>query len=127
MFVKLLNMKLIMSNFSTKIFLWTILHVRLNENVWSFYIHQKECVRLTVTVSVLWLPNQFSKHFRFLGGDIQYFWDGGRALYGGGGLGILWGGTWSPLRNHAILSYTYKFMSGYLYFPNILKDIEDHI
>ena len=28
---------------------------------------------------------------------------------------------------HVILSYPYKFMSGYLYFPNNLKDIEDHI
>ena len=26
-----------------------------------------------------------------------------------------------------ILSYPYKFMSGYLYFPKSLKDIKDHI
>ena len=29
--------------------------------------------------------------------------------------------------NHVILLYPYKFMSGYLYFPNNLKDIKDHI
>ena len=38
-----------MSNFSAEIFLWTILQLWLDENVWnSFYIHQKECVGLTV-------------------------------------------------------------------------------
>ena len=31
-----------------------------------------------------------------------------------------------PLIHHVILSYSYKFMSGYLYFPNNLKDIKDH-
>ena len=31
------------------------------------------------------------------------------------------------LENHVILLYHYKFMSGYLYFPNNLKDIKDHI
>ena len=28
---------------------------------------------------------------------------------------------------YVILSYPYKFMSGYLYFPNNFKDIKDHI
>ena len=51
----------------------------------------------------------------------SYFWERGRTLYGG---------TWysiGGLKNHVILSYPYKFMSGYLYFPNSLKDIKDHI
>ena len=43
-----------------------------------------------------------------------------------GGLGILLGDL-IPLIHHVILSYSYKFMSGYLYFPNNLKDIKDHI
>ena len=42
-----------------------------------------------------------------------------------GGLGILLGDL-IPLIHHVILSYSYKFMSGYLYFPNNLKDIKDH-
>ena len=36
-----------MSNFSAEIFLWTILQLWLNEYVWNYYIHQKECVELT--------------------------------------------------------------------------------
>ena len=43
-----------------------------------------------------------------------------------GGLDILLGDL-IPLIHHVILSYSYKFMSGYLYFPNNLKDIKDHI
>ena len=38
-----------------------------------------------------------------------------------------YGGTWKPLRNHVILFYVYMFVSDYLYFPNNLKDIKDHI
>ena len=29
-------------------FPWTILQLWLNENVWNYYIHQKECVGLRV-------------------------------------------------------------------------------
>ena len=46
--IKLLNAKLLTSNFSVEIFLWKILQLRLNENVWSYYFHQKEFVGLTV-------------------------------------------------------------------------------
>ena len=42
-----------------------------------------------------------------------------------GGLGILLGDL-ITIRNHVILSYPYKLMSGYLYFPNNLKDRKDH-
>ena len=38
-----------------------------------------------------------------------------------GGLGILLGEL-ITIRNHVILSYPYKLMSGYLYFSNNLKD-----
>ena len=31
-------------NFSAEIFFWTILQLRFNENVWNYYIHQKEFV-----------------------------------------------------------------------------------
>ena len=31
-----------------------------------------------------------------------------------------------PLIHHVILSYSYRFMSGYLYFPNNLRDIKDN-
>ena len=42
--------------------------------------------------------------------------------------GILLGDFINPQKPyHVILSYTYKLMSGYLYFPNNLKDIENHI
>ena len=51
------------------------------------------------------------------GRDIQYFQEGGEFYMG----------TWQTLRNHVILSYPGKFMSGYLYFPKNLKDIKDHI
>ena len=76
-----------------------------------------------ITISVLWLPNQFRKHCRFKqlplrGGGYSIFLWRGRTWYGG---------TWSPLRNHVILSYPYKFESSYLYFPNNLKDKEDHL
>ena len=37
-----------MSNFSAEIFLWAILQLWLNENVWNYHIYQKECVELTV-------------------------------------------------------------------------------
>ena len=33
-----------MSNFLAEIFLWTILQLSLNENVWNYYAHQKGCV-----------------------------------------------------------------------------------
>ena len=46
---------------------------------------------------------------------------GRRTLYGG--LGILWGDLITLQKP----CYINKFMSGYLYFPNNLKDIEDHI
>ena len=59
-----------------------------------------------------------------MGMDIQYLWEGGEPYMVD--LAFYWG-TWKPLRNHVILSYPYKFMSGYLYFPNNLKDIKDHI
>ena len=36
-----------------------------------------------------------------------------------------YGGLDNPL-NHIVLSYPYKFMSGYLYFPK-RKNIKDHI
>ena len=40
--------------------------------------------------------------------------------------GILLGDFINPQKPyHVILSYTYKFMSGYLYFPNNLKDVKD--
>ena len=58
---------------------------------------------------------------------------GGRySIFPGMGEKLIWGnlafygGTWYPLRNHVILSYPYKFMSCYLYFPSNLKDIEDY-
>ena len=54
-------------------------------------------------------------------GDIQYFWQGGRTLYGG---------TWNfvgGFNNHLYIWYPYKFMSGYLYFLNNLKYTKDHI
>ena len=41
-------------------------------------------------------------------------------------LAFYWG-TWKPLRNHVILSYPYKFMSGYLYFPNNLRHKRPYI
>ena len=44
--------EVIMSNFSVEIFLWTILQLWLNENVWNYYIHQKECVVLTVNQKI---------------------------------------------------------------------------
>ena len=59
-----------------------------------------------------------------MGMDIQYLWEGGEPYMVD--LAFYWG-TWKPLRNHVILSYPYKFMSGYLYFHNSLKDIKDHI
>ena len=59
-----------------------------------------------------------------MGMDIQYLWEGGEPYMVD--LAFYWG-TWKPLRNHVILSYPYKFMSGYLYFPKNLKDIEDYI
>ena len=37
-----------MSTFLAEIFLWTILQLWLNENVWNYYVHQKEYVELTV-------------------------------------------------------------------------------
>ena len=58
--------------------------------------------------------------------NIQYFWDGGRTFYGGLGI-LLRCLTTTPLRNHVILLYSYKFMSDYFYFSNNLKDIKDHI
>ena len=42
------------------------------------------------------------------------------------GLGILLGDLITTQKPY-ILSYSYEFMSGYLYFPNNLKDIKDHI
>ena len=38
-----------MPNFSAEILLWAILQLWLDENVWNYYIHQKECVELTVS------------------------------------------------------------------------------
>ena len=35
--------------------------------------------------------------------------------------------TSKPLRNHVILSYPYKLIGGYVYFPNNLKNIKDHM
>ena len=53
-----------------------------------------------------------------MGMDIQYLWEGGEPYMVD--LAFYWG-TWKPLRNHVILSYPYKFMSGYLYFPDNLR------
>ena len=136
----------------TIIFLWTILQLWLNENVWNFYIHQKECTFLcfllqlqkrkylflaliwycskskhfNITVSVFWLPNQFRKHCTFKQQPLR---GGGRySIFPGRRKNITWvdlafyGELWQPFRNHVILCYPYKFMSGYLYFPNNLKD-----
>ena len=47
--MKLLNVKLLMSNFLAEIFFWTILQLWLNENVWNYYNQQKEGVGLTVS------------------------------------------------------------------------------
>ena len=41
-----------------------------------------------------------------------------------GDLAFYWGNL-LPLINHVLLSYPYKFMSGYLYFVNNLIDIKD--
>ena len=38
----------------------------------------------------------------------------------------MWGDL-IALRNYVMLCYPYKLMSDYLYFPNNLKDKEDHI
>ena len=45
-------------------------------------------------------------------------------LYGGGGGGVL---DNSLETKYQVLSYPYKFMNGYLYFPNNLKNIKKHI
>ena len=37
-----------MLNFSADIFFWTILQLSFTENIWNYYIDQKECFRLTV-------------------------------------------------------------------------------
>ena len=42
-----------MSSFSEEVFLWAILELCLNENVWNYYVHQKKCVRLTVNQNTL--------------------------------------------------------------------------
>ena len=42
-----MNVKLL-SNFSAEILFWTILQLWFNDNVWNYYIHQKECGGLTV-------------------------------------------------------------------------------
>ena len=36
-----------MLNFSADIFFWTILQLSFTENIWNYYIDQKECLRLT--------------------------------------------------------------------------------
>ena len=43
-----------------------------------------------------------------------------------GGLEILLGDLIITYK-HVMLSYPCKFRSGYLYFPNNLKDVKDHI
>ena len=36
-----------MLNFSADIFFWTILQLSFTENIWNYYIDQKECLGLT--------------------------------------------------------------------------------
>ena len=50
---------------------------------------------------------------------------GGRTLYGG--LGTLLGGDLITPQKPCYIILPYKFMSGYLYISNNLKDLEDHI
>ena len=40
--------KILMLNFSAEIFFWRILQLWFNENVWNYYIDQKECVGVAV-------------------------------------------------------------------------------
>ena len=37
-----------MLNFSADVFFWAILQLWFHENVWNYYIDQKECIGLTV-------------------------------------------------------------------------------
>ena len=68
-------------------------------------------------------PNQFRKHYQFKQqplkrGDVQYFWEEGREPHRGG--------LDSTLET-MLYCLTFVSLSGYLYFPNNVKDIEDHI
>ena len=83
-----------MSNFSAEIIFWTILQLWLNENVWNYYIHQKECVGLTVNKKNWYALISWNTLYLFLYSqfDIQIFrisGNGGEAYIGG--LGILLG------------------------------------
>ena len=45
-----------MLNFSAEIF-WTILQLSFNENIWNYYIDQKECLGLTVNQKYWFILN----------------------------------------------------------------------
>ena len=60
-----------MLNFSAEMFFWTILQLSFNENVWNYYIDQKECLGLTACQKklihlkylILEIPYTFSSIF----------------------------------------------------------------
>ena len=57
-----------MSNFSAEIFLWTILQLWFNKNIWNYSIHQKEFVRLTVNkkIDTFEIFNYWNTQYLFL-------------------------------------------------------------
>ena len=61
--MKLLNVKLLMSNFPAEIFLRTILKLWLNENFWNYYIYEKKCVGLTVNWKNWYVWNSISSWY----------------------------------------------------------------
>ena len=118
------------SNFSFFVFVFTNFKKKISIFIFlSFIRYCPKSKHFNITVSILWLPNQFRKHCRFK----QQPFRGRYSIFPGRGKNLIWedltvyGEDLITLRNHVILSSPNKFMSSYLYISNNLKDLEDHI